>query len=116
MKKIGALSSDTQREGRMLVTDILNSCVHEQVAEAAVASIGGDFADRVKLSASAQGRTIGLFTAERVRKFTNFASERDWRVLAAQMHGEDLPLLAGLQIVVSRMMTTDDASVMETRL
>ena len=89
----------------MLVSDILNSCVHGHVAEAAIASIGGDFAENVKRHAGEQGQSVGEFTAFQVRKFSMRASERDWRDVVANMRGEDLALLSGLQVVMLRMMS-----------
>ena len=88
----------------MLVKDVLNSCLHGEVAEAAVVSIGGQFAGQVKSSAKAEGQSIGEFTSSRVRQFSQFATERDWRVVASRMRGEDLPLLAGLEALMQRMM------------
>lgn len=88
----------------MRVTDILHSCSHGHVAEAAVVSIGGPFARRVQSSAAARGQTIGEFTSHRVREFSSQASERDWRVIATRMQGADLALLAGLEAMMSRMM------------
>ena len=99
----------------MLVSDILRSCTHRHVAAAAIASIGGDFAAAVQRRADGEGLSIGDFTATRVRSFSGRASERDWRLVAAQMQGQDLALLSGLQVVMTRMMgnealagTTDD--------
>ncbi len=89
----------------MLVSDVLHSCAYGYVAEAAVASIGGEFAESVRRSADGSGQSIGDFTADRVRQFSIRASERDWRQVAAQMRGEDLALLSGLRVVMTRMMT-----------
>ena len=96
----------------MLVSDFLNSFRHFSVAEAAVGSIGGPFADRVRRSADATGLTVGEFTALNIRRFSTDASERDWRLLTSRMRGEDLALLTGLQLVLQRMMPdprSDDA-------
>lgn len=95
----------------MIMSDVLHSCTHRQVAEAAIASIGGDFAAAVRLHASGTGQSVGDFTADRVRLFSRRASERDWRHVADKMRGEDLPLLSGLQVVMIRMMEADPLSV-----
>ena len=94
----------------MLVSDILKSCRHRAVAEAAIASIGGDFAADVRWRADASGQSIGDFTASQVTRFSERASERDWRYLLSTMHGEDLALLAGLQAVMLRMMAEAGSS------
>ena len=44
----------------MLMDDIFHSCSHEKVAQAAVASIGGAFADRVRQVAAVRGLTPGF--------------------------------------------------------
>ena len=91
----------------MRVMDILHSCSHGHVAEAAVVSIGGSFAHEVKASAASRGQTVADFTAQHVRQFSRHASERDWRQVASRMQGADLALLAGLEAVMTRMMTAD---------
>ena len=91
----------------MLVSDILRSCTHRHVAAAAIASIGGDFAAKVQRSADGEGLSIGDFTAGRVRSFTGRASERDWRIVAARMQGQDLALLSGLEVLMTRMMADE---------
>ena len=91
----------------MLVSEVLHSCAHRHVAEAAVLSIGGEFAMAVRQRAQHAGLSVGDFTAARVQQFSRRASERDWRLVTAQMHGEDLALLSGLRIVMQRMMIED---------
>ena len=95
----------------MLVSDFLKSCSHGPVAGAAVASIGGDFEAFVSAQAGAQGQSVGDFAADHVRSFVADASERDWRLVAQMMRGEDLALLAGLEMVVRRMVTARQAGV-----
>lgn len=94
-------------ENAMLVSDILHSCAHRHVAEAAVMSIGGEFATAVRQRAETEGLSVGDFTAARVQRFSLQASERDWRSLNAQMRGADLALLSGLRVVMQRMMTDE---------
>lgn len=92
----------------MLVSDVLHSCMHRHVAEAAVLSIGGDFARAIRRKADHEGLTVGDFTAARVRLFSTRASERDRRRVTAEMRGEDLALLSGLRVVMQSMMADDD--------
>ena len=91
----------------MLVHDILRSCSHGYVAEAAVASIGGDFARQVTMRARERDQSVGDFTANHVRRFSGRATERDWRLVAAKMQGEELALLIGFESVVLRMIAED---------
>ena len=70
-------------------------------------SIGGSFATTVRERAAHEGLSVGDFTAARVQQFSRRASERDWRLVTAQMHREDLALLSGLRVVMQRMMTEE---------
>lgn len=88
----------------MRLTDVLHSCSDGHVAEAAVVSIGGPFAHKVRSSAAKRGLSVGEYTSLHVRKFSHHANERDWRVIASSMQGTDLALLAGLEAVMTRMM------------
>jgi predicted RNA-binding Zn ribbon-like protein len=88
----------------MLMSEVLRSCAHRNVAEAAILSIGGDFATMVRERAEHAGQSVGDFTAARVQQFSMQASERDRHLVTAQMRGEDLALLSGLRVVVQRMM------------
>lgn len=94
----------------MRVNEVLHSCSHGYVAEAAVVSIGGAFAHQVRSSAAAQGQSVAEFAAQHVRRFSRVASERDWRTVAARMQDADLALLAGLEAVMLRMMNEDGRS------
>ncbi len=91
----------------MRVRDVVHSCSHDHVAEAAVGSIGGRFAIDVRSSAAAQGLSVGQFASQRVRQFTLQASERDWRIVQSRMQGADLALLAGLEALMGQMMSRD---------
>lgn len=86
----------------MLVSDLMHSCAHEGVAEAAMASIGGPLAARVQAEAHVSGTSVGALVAARVRSFARDASERDWRDLADAVRGHDFPVLSGLGVIVSR--------------
>lgn len=86
----------------MLVTDLLHSCANDRVAEAAVFSIGGDFVDFIRAEAEDEGVSVGQFTARAVRAFALAATERDWRDLTSAVRGHDLPVLAGLQLILTR--------------
>ena len=88
----------------MLIADILHSCSNERVAEAAVDSIGGDFAHRVRLLAARCDMPVGLLVGRLVRRFAADAHERDWRQVTLAIFGDDQPVLAGLRAVVEAMM------------
>ena len=86
----------------MLMSDLLNSCANEGVAEAAVASIGGAIAGRVRSEAEERGVTVGALVSTRVRNFRRHASERDWRDLTEALRGQDFPVLSGLGVIMGR--------------
>lgn len=86
----------------MLVTDLLHSCANDRVAAAAVSSIGGNFALQVQSAADDHGLTVGAYASRVVRAFAAAATERDWRDLTIVVRGQDHPVLAGLQAILSR--------------
>jgi hypothetical protein len=86
----------------MLVADLLHSCANDSVAEAAVCSIGGEFTARMQEEAVRQGVSVGRLAAGIVRDFARLATERDWRELTEATRGHDFPVLAGLQVILSR--------------
>ena len=86
----------------MLVFDLLNSCAHEDVAGAAVASIGGTFASDLQAQADERGLSLGSFAAARVQSFARVATERDWRELVETVRGKDFPVLSGLQLILTK--------------
>lgn len=88
----------------MLVIDLLHSCGNERVAAAAVGSIGGAFEARLRCEADERGLSVGALVADMVRTFARGAGERDWRDLSHAVRRQDFPLLAGLQIVVVKVL------------
>ncbi len=84
----------------MVVQDIMNSCSNELVAEAAVASIGGAFARRVRETARSRGVRPGALAASVVLKFRRNARAEEFEALQRAVAGEDLPVLRGLTLIV----------------
>jgi plasmid stability protein len=84
----------------MLMDDIFHSCAHEKVAQAAVACIGGAFAERVRHVAADCGLTPGAFAAKAVRRFDRSASGDARDILRRALHGTDQPILHGLRLIV----------------
>ena len=91
----------------MLCAELINSCSHDKVAEAAVLSIGGDFNKRVAMLARASNMTPGRFAAQYVRRFSEEAQDEDWDALAAVIAGCDTPILHGLRWLVETMLDED---------
>jgi hypothetical protein len=84
-----------------MLEEILRSCSNPHIAAAAVASIGGAFAGRVRLLAGAARMTEGGFAAREVIRFGEEASDEQRAKLAAAMRGSDQPILLGLQLIVA---------------
>ena len=86
----------------MLVSDLLHSCANDCVAEAAISSIGGEFASRMQSAAERRGVSVGFLASSLVRDFARGATERDWRHLVDAVRGQDFPVLAGLQVILTK--------------
>ena len=100
----------------MIVADILHSLSDKAVAEAAVVSIGGDFAAAMKSQAAHRGMTVGGLTVSLVSGFAIAASERDWRGLMSKISGQDHPVLAGLRVIAEHMLRRHGIDVPSERL
>jgi hypothetical protein len=93
----------------MIRAELIRTCTHEKVAEAAVRSIGGAFCERVTLLARACGASCGAFAAQRVRRFSDEACETEWEALATAVRGADAPILVGLRWIVERSLDDERA-------
>lgn len=98
----------------MLLVEIVKSCSHDKVADAAVASIGGEFAHRVTEMAQRQGVSTGSFAACAVREFGAGAQPDEWSDLRAVIKGSQQPVLRGLRYILEPALHTrglsDDAA------
>lgn len=92
----------------MLIEEILHTCANDKVAHAAVLSIGGDFAKRVRVAAGDHGLTAGAFTAYTVKHFQRIADEKTRHAVAEVMSGSDHPVLAGLRQILEPALTEFD--------
>jgi hypothetical protein len=90
-----------------MISEIIRTCSHEEVAKAAVESMGPFFAEKVEATAGAQGLSIGAFTARAVREFERFSREEDWQTLRELMEGSDQPILIGLQHILWPVIEND---------
>ena len=104
-----------------MLAEIIRSCSHAKVAEAAIYSIGPDFVRDVERRANARGLPIGRFVAGSVQSFARSASHSDWRRLAEQIAGADMPILSGLLHILETthtdrrmLVTSTDAGIAHT--
>jgi hypothetical protein len=84
----------------MLLGEIIKTCSHEKVAQAAVSSIGTEFQHRVERAARERGLRTGVFVASVVRHFGRTAGDDEWADLARAMERKDMPILSGLRHIV----------------
>jgi hypothetical protein len=92
----------------MIVREIVQTCSNPNIARAAVASIGGDFARRFTHDAAKRNLTSGLFAAGLVRRFSRRAGESDWRGVGEATRGADQPILSGLRYILERGVELDE--------
>lgn len=84
----------------MLISDLIHSCSNEKVALAAMASIGGVFAERVRGAAQENGMPAGRFVACIVRDYGRRSNADMRHALQRRVTGTDQPLLHALRVIV----------------
>lgn len=84
----------------MSIDEIVHTCSNEKVAQAAVASLGFDFARRVRIEAESHGTTAGALVAKLVHEFGEAADLDDCRAIKLAMVKADQPLLCGLRVLL----------------
>lgn len=84
----------------MIQWEIMRTCSHDKVAEAAVLSLGAAFHRRMSLLAATVGQTPGAYVATLVRRFAHEAGPHELMQLARAVAGADMPILAGLRWIV----------------
>jgi hypothetical protein len=95
----------------VIVREILRTCSNPHVAHAAVASIGGDLAQRVSRDAAERNLTSGLFAAGLVRRFSRAAGARDWKGVDEATRGADQPILSGLRYILEHGAEMDESDM-----
>jgi hypothetical protein len=83
-----------------LIAEVVHSCSNEKVAHAAVASIGSDFAGKVRATASTHGMSVGAFTARAVLQFDRSSGGEEKQALRRKMKGADQPILIALEHIL----------------
>lgn len=89
----------------MQLVEIVKTCSHEKVAQAAVASIGSEFQQRIETAARERGLRSGIFVALAVRCFGRTAGDDEWTDLARAMEKKDMPILSGLRHILEVTLT-----------
>jgi hypothetical protein len=86
----------------MIAQEIVVTCSNPHVARAAVASIGGDFAERLEREASRRSLPMGTLASCLVRDFARRADEGEWEGVHQAARGADMPILSGLRYILER--------------
>ena len=84
----------------MVVKEIVRTCSNAEVAHAAVASIGGKFAENFAAEASRNHLTAGMLTSLIVKEFSANASFDQMAEVDAAAAGADQPILSGLRHIL----------------
>jgi hypothetical protein len=95
----------------MLIDELVHTCAHEDVAKAAVFSIGLPFAGKVASAVQFQNLTIGAFVSQAVCRFAATAKEDERESLIAEMDGKDQPLLAGLYYILAPVLEDEERAI-----
>ena len=81
----------------MILKEIVRTCSNAEVANAALASIGGEFAARIAAVASRSNLTPGMLASLIVKAFSANASVDQMADVDAAAFGTDQPVLSGLR-------------------
>ena len=85
----------------MTLREIIRTCSNAQVAEAALASIGGEFARRFAAEAARRDLPSGALAARLVSNFAASAEKEGWKRADEATRGADQPILSGLRVILS---------------
>lgn len=91
----------------MQLDEIVNSCTHDRVAEAAVASIGEIFLCDIRRLAAFHDMSVGEYVASLIRRYAWRASDGERAALKCAMRGAQTPVLAGLRYIIEAMVAED---------
>jgi hypothetical protein len=89
--------------------EIFRTCSNAHVARAAVASIGGEFAEQFAANASRRDLASGVFAARLVKEFAAKADEDDWEGVHEATRGAEQPILSGLRYILDRRLRAQEA-------
>ena len=92
----------------MIVREIVITCSNPDVARAAIASIGGDFAQRFSRDAESRNLSSGRLASRLVRGFAKHADESAWKGVGDATQGADMPILSGLRYILERSLEDED--------
>jgi len=86
----------------MILQQIVRSCTNAHVARAALASIGGDFAEHFAAEELRWNLPPGMLTTLIVKGFWDQAGLDQRENLSEAAHGADQPILSGPRYILSQ--------------
>lgn len=86
----------------MTYREIVRTCSHCEVAQAAVDSLGGPVAVRIHVEATRLNVSRGVLVAQIVRSFAASADEAAFQEVSAAAHKSEVPVLSGLRYILER--------------
>jgi hypothetical protein len=86
----------------MIYREIVHTCSNSYVADAALVSIGGEFARVVADDANRHAMSRGAYAAKLVRDFAREARDGDEMNVTAAARGSEQPILSGLRYILER--------------
>jgi hypothetical protein len=92
------------------IEEILHTCSNEKVAQAAVSSLGFDFAARVRSAAEGRGVATGVLVAGIIRDFGKTADADDRHLVTRAMEKTDQPILVGLRVILDAYLRANRAA------
>lgn len=98
--KFGLANPRQRKEIAVSIEEIVHTCSNEKVAHAAVASLGFDFASRVRSEAESHGIAMGSFVANIIRDFGEAADAGERKAVYRAMDRTDQPILCGLRFIL----------------
>jgi hypothetical protein len=93
----------------MILREIVHTCSNANVARAALASIGGEFAKHFAADASRRNMPAGVLAARMVKEFSVNAADEEWDGVDEAVRGADQPILSGLRYILSQGLRDNDA-------
>jgi hypothetical protein len=86
----------------MILREIVHTCSNANVARAALASIGGEFAKHFAADATRRNMPAGVLAASMVKEFSVNAADEEWDGVDEAVRGADQPILSGLRYILSQ--------------
>src|ERR1700689_2796905 len=86
----------------MILREIVHTCSNADIARAALASIGGEFATHFAAKASRKNMSAGVLAAHMVKEFSIKAVDEEWDGIDEAVRGADQPILSGLRYILSQ--------------